>query len=87
MIVTKDATHISVVVKGSKGEALRAGHARGIPLRYVRATAHGESVCIADMEYRTEIMRWYNSAGAKVLPVGTPLVFSETHVSPYKTRD
>lgn len=87
MIVVKDATHISIVIKGTKAEALRAGHTRGIPLRYIRATAHGESICIADMEYRKEVAKWFNVSGAAPLPPGTPLVYSETYVSPYKTRD
>lgn len=87
MLITKDATHISVVIKGSRTDALRAGHTRGIPLRFVRETAHGESICIAEMTYRKEVAKWYNSFGAAPLPVGTPLVYSETYVSPYKTRD
>lgn len=87
MMITKDATHISVVIKGNRSEALRAGHSHGIPLRFVRETAHGECVCIADMNYRKEITKWYGSYGAAPLPSGTPLLFSETYVSPYKTRD
>lgn len=87
MLITKDATHISVVIKGTRAEALRAGHQRGIPLRFVRETSHGESVCIADMSYRKEVAKWYSTFGAAPLPTGTPLFFSETYVSPYKTRD
>lgn len=82
MINVKDATHISVIVKGTKVEALRAGHDRGIPLRYVRTTSHGEVVCIADMEFRRAITRWFNADGPSELPVGTPLFFSETYIAP-----
>ncbi len=87
MIVMRDANHISVVVKGTKLEALRAGASRGIPLTFVRSTAHGEAVCITDMEYRKDVMKWYASGGASHMPAGTPLFFSETYVPPYKVKD
>lgn len=87
MLNVKDATHISVIVKGNKVEALREGHSRGIPLRFVRSTSHGEVVCIADMEYRRAITKWFNSDGPADMPAGTPLFFSETYVAPSKSRE
>ena len=86
MLNVKDATHISVVIKGSKVEALREGHTHGIPLRFVRSTSHGEVVCIADMEYRRAIAKWFNISGAGEMPVGTPLFFSETYVAPSSNK-
>jgi hypothetical protein len=87
MLVTKDATHIAVFIKGDRNAALRAGHTQGIPLRYVRSTPHGESVCIAEMQFRKDILKWLASSGPRQMPDGSPLMATETYVSPYKTRD
>lgn len=87
MIPTRDATHISVIVKGDRLEALRSAASQGIPATFVRSTPHGESVLLVEMTERRKVIQWYNRGGTGNLPLGTPLLFTETYVPPYKTGD
>jgi hypothetical protein len=79
MIVTRDATHISVVVKGKRQQAERAAASQAIPVKFVRETLNGETVLLVDMQYAHLVKKWFD--GYVVTPIGTPLTYSPTWVA------
>ena len=81
-IVHRDATHLSLVVKGSELEATRKAADYGIPFTPVRITGHGETVGLVPLRYAAKVRKWFNDNGVATAPPGILLLWTETSVSP-----
>lgn len=79
MIVTRDATHLSLVVKGKRLQAERAAATHAIPVKFVRETANGETILLVEMHFIGAVKKWFDEY--VVPPAGTPLTFSPTWVT------
>ena len=81
-IAYRDATHVSIVVKGNEMDARRAAADHAIPFTFVRETTHGETVGLVPARFIGRVRAWFNETSISQLPKGSMLIWSEAAVAP-----